>query len=121
MHPLSTGVFPCTIHEGMLEMKFTLAAALLIPFLGFSGEQTKQQLYLDTIDLNIPGIDSDKSIKYDFDIIYVRAPRFGDRGRSHWAEIAHPTTMDPGADLMLLHPDGSEEALVKVDDDCSVA
>jgi hypothetical protein len=31
---------------------------------------------------------------------------------SKWAEIAHPVSMDPGGDLMLLHPDGSEEVLV---------
>lgn len=98
-----------------------IAALLLIPVLAFSAEANKQQLYLDPIELNIPSIETDKSIKYDFDIIYVRAPRFGDRGRSHWAEIAHPTTMDAGADLMLLHPDGKEEVLVKVADDCSVA
>ena len=33
---------------------------------------------------------------------------------SRWAEVGDPRTMDPGADLMLLHPDGSEEVLVPV-------
>ncbi len=40
---------------------------------------------------------------------------------SQWAEIAHPALMDPGGDLMLLHPDGSEERLVEGGDDGSVA
>ena len=48
----------------------------------------------------------------DYDIIYVRAPRFGDNINSLWPEVFHPARLDPGADLMLLHPDGSEEFLV---------
>jgi hypothetical protein len=48
----------------------------------------------------------------DYDIVYVRAPRFGDNENSLWPEVFHPGRLDPGADLMLLHPDGSEEVLV---------
>jgi hypothetical protein len=59
---------------------------------------------------------SDPSVKVDYDIVYVRAPRFvardGKQRPSAWPEIAHPTNIDPGYDLMLLHPDGSEELLV---------
>jgi len=47
-----------------------------------------------------------------YDIVYVRQPRFGDNINSTWPEVFHPTRIDPGADLMLLHPDGSEEVLV---------
>ncbi|HUF61008.1 MAG TPA: hypothetical protein VMN36_02945 [Verrucomicrobiales bacterium] len=62
-------------------------------------------------------LESDPSANVDYDIVYVRAPRFveGSDGRlrpSAWPEIAHPTNIDPGYDLMLLHPDGSEEVLV---------
>ena len=85
-----------------------------------SSQEQKQKLYLDPIDVNPPPIKSDKAIKYDFDIVYVRAPRFGDQNRTQWTEIAHPALMDPGADLMLLHPDGSEEVLVKGGPDGSV-
>ena len=84
-------------------------------------ERVKEQTFPDPLDLNVPSITSDKSIRYDFDIVYVRAPRHGDLARSHWAEIAHPTTMDYGADLMLLHPDGSEEVLVKAEEGCSAS
>jgi hypothetical protein len=48
----------------------------------------------------------------DYDIVYVRQVRFGDMVNTTWPEIFHPARMDPGADLMLLHPDGSEEVLV---------
>ena len=47
-----------------------------------------------------------------YDIVYVRAPRFGNNDNSLWPEVFHPARLDPGADLMLLHPDGSEERLV---------
>ena len=52
-------------------------------------------------------IATDKAVKYDYDIVYVRAPRFGDERPGRWAEVFNPMNMDPGADLMLLHPDGS--------------
>ena len=59
---------------------------------------------------------SDRAVKVDYDIVYVRAPRFvtrnGKEKPSAWPEIGHPTTIDPGYDLMLLHPDGTEEVLV---------
>ena len=47
-----------------------------------------------------------------YDIVYVRQPRFGDLVNTTWPEVFHPASIDPGADLMLLHPDGSEELLV---------
>src|SRR5262249_45368821 len=61
---------------------------------------------------------SDPSVKLDYDIVYVRAPRFvpGREGKprpSAWPEIAHPTNINAGYDLMLLHPDGKEELLVR--------
>jgi hypothetical protein len=85
-----------------------------------AGEQ-RERLYREPIDLQVPPISSDPSVRYDYDIAYVRAPRRGDRARSFWAEIAHPTLMDAGADLMLLHPDGTEEVLVKAEEGCAVA
>jgi len=55
----------------------------------------------------------------DYDIVYVRQPRFGDNQNTTWPEIFHPGRIDPGADLVLLHPDGSEEILIDCTD-CSV-
>ncbi|MDA1013939.1 MAG: hypothetical protein O3A00_05735 [Planctomycetota bacterium] len=68
--------------------------------------------YPDTINVNVPHVSTDKSIQFDYDIVYVRTPRKGDEARSLWTEIAHPGLMDAGGDLMLLHPDGREEVLV---------
>jgi hypothetical protein len=47
-----------------------------------------------------------------YDVVYVRQPRFGDNTNTIWPEVFHPARLDPGADLMLLHPDGREEVLV---------
>jgi len=47
-----------------------------------------------------------------YDIVYVRQPRYGDEVNTTWPEVFHPARLDPGADLVLLHPDGSEEVLV---------
>jgi len=49
----------------------------------------------------------------DYDIVYVRQPRHGDNQQAVWPEVFHPTFVEPGSDLMLLHPDGSEEVLVE--------
>ncbi|MBV1920462.1 MAG: hypothetical protein KUG73_07245, partial [Pseudomonadales bacterium] len=54
-----------------------------------------------------------------YDIIYVRQVRLGDNQNTTWPEIFHPGRMNPGADLVLLHTDGSEEILVDCDD-CGV-
>lgn len=68
--------------------------------------------YPDPISLDIPHVSADTVVKLDYPIVYVRTPRKGDDVNSMWAEIAHPVQMDPGGDLMLLQPDGSEEVLV---------
>ncbi len=54
----------------------------------------------------------DLRAQVDYDIVYVRQARFGDMVNTTWPEIFHPGRMDPGADLMLLHPDGTEEVLI---------
>jgi hypothetical protein len=71
-----------------------------------------QEQTSETHKLDPPAVSSDRSIKYDYDIVYVRVPRRGDNFNSRFADVFNPTRMDPGADLMLLHPDGSEEELV---------
>lgn len=48
----------------------------------------------------------------DYDIVYSRVPRKGDTTRVGLPEVLHPITVEPGTDLMLLHPDGTEEVLV---------
>lgn len=48
----------------------------------------------------------------NFDIVYVRQPRYGDNTNTTWPEVFHPANLEPGADLILLHPNGNEEVLV---------
>src|SRR5262245_31339292 len=64
-----------------------------------------------------PHWSKDPAIKIDYDIVYVRAPR----GKFAWPDNGAPTLLDPGADLMLLHPDGKEELLVEGGSKGSVA
>jgi len=90
--------------------------ALLVGFIGLmlSAAVVAQDtpLYPDPINMTVPPIGSDDTVEYDYDIVYVRAPRKGDDTNTRWAEIVRPTQMEPGSDLMLLHPDGTEEVLV---------
>jgi hypothetical protein len=87
---------------------------LLLTVLPAGSQEKKEQLFLDAIDVKVPPIAADKTIKYDYDIVYVRAPRAGDKvHKRFFTDFSSPVTLEPGADLMLLHPDGSEELLVK--------
>ncbi len=79
-----------------------------------------EQLPQGPLDCQPKPIAADPTIKYDYDIVYVRAPRFekekGPKGQdrpTRWAEVGHPTAAPAGADLLLLHPDGSEEVLIQ--------
>jgi hypothetical protein len=77
------------------------------------GQTPKEPLFKDPINVVVPHISTDKSIQYDYDIVYVRAPRAGDKvHKRFYTDFSQPVTMEPGADLMLLHPDGREELLV---------
>src|SRR5215212_6559695 len=61
----------------------------------------------------VPTVSTHPAIKYDYDIVYVRTPRKGNAPHSsRWADASLPMNVDAGGDLMLLHPDGSEERLV---------
>src|SRR5262245_62510895 len=66
-----------------------------------------------------PTIKTDKSVKYDYDIVYVRAPRTvkGKDGKvqqaSVWPDASNPENLRASTDLMLLHPNGKEEVLVE--------
>ena len=61
----------------------------------------------------------DSKIGICYDLVYVRQVRYGDSQNTTWPEVFHPGRLDPGADLMLLHTDGTEEVLVDCTD-CGV-
>ena len=65
-------------------------------------------------NVEVPKISTDSTIKYDYDIVYIRTPRKGNAPHSsRWPDATLPLNVDAGGDLMLLHPDGSEERLVE--------
>ncbi len=95
-----------------------MAVAVWVALLASSPALLKAQSpddrpFLAPINVDVPDVRTDPSVTIDYPIVYVRAPRFGDEKNSHWAEVGDPTRMDPGADLVLLKPDGSEEVLVE--------
>ena len=63
-------------------------------------------------------ISTDKAVKYDYDIVYVRAPRAAkskdgkERLAMVWPDASEPFSMHASTDLMLLRPDGKGEVLV---------
>jgi hypothetical protein len=95
---------------GKLLALFVITALITYPAMG----QQKEKLYLAPLNVEPQPIAKDVAVKYDFDIVYVKAPRPVGKVASRWAEVGDPRTMDPGAALMLLRPDGSEEVLVPV-------
>ena len=96
--------------------KARIALALLVPATfgappAFA--EPKEVLFPHPINTTVPHIRTDPSVRYDYDIVYVRAPRAGDeKHKRFYTDFSQPVTMEPGADLMLLHPDGTEELLV---------
>jgi Hydrazine synthase alpha subunit middle domain len=107
---------------GALLILFGAGMCLAVAQQGTARKEVRpeEQLFLEPINVNPPHISTDKSVKYDYDIVYVRVPRKGDKGRTSWTDISHPALMDPSGDLMLLHPDGSEDLLVAGGEDGSV-
>jgi len=79
-----------------------------------TAQDKKPELHLAPTNVAVPSVSTDPTVKLDYDIAYVRAPRAGDKvHKRFFTDFSSPVTMEPGADLMLLHPDGKEELLVK--------
>ncbi|HEY1189471.1 MAG TPA: hypothetical protein VGE74_17595, partial [Gemmata sp.] len=96
-----------------MSLRISLFAGLALVFISLAGAQPQPPDVSGPINVSPKPIASDKAVKLDYDIVYVRALRNGDKVGTNWPEIANPVFMDPGADLMLLHPDGTEEVLVR--------
>jgi hypothetical protein len=65
-----------------------------------------------------PSVASDRSVKYDYPIVYVRVPRPYPKAYyqiNHLNQAGLHQTNAPGAELRLLHPDGRDESLVPVE------
>src|ERR1043166_8637936 len=86
------------------------ALGLLLSNLDWLAGQTKSK---GAFNIVVPKGLTDSSIKYDYDIVYVRTPRKNNLPHSsRWADASLPMNVDAEGDLMVLHPDGSEERLV---------
>lgn len=86
---------------------------VLVSLLNSMAVAQDELLFKESLDVNVPHVSTDPSLKLDYDIVYVRADRAGDKiHKRFYTDFSQPVTMEPGADLMLLHPDGSEELLV---------
>ena len=76
----------------------------------------REPRFPDQLDVSVPHVSTDPSIRIDYDIVYVRAGRSGDKiHKRYYTDFSQPVTMEPGADLMLLRPDGTEEVLVEAE------
>ncbi|HVR76116.1 MAG TPA: hypothetical protein VMT52_17425 [Planctomycetota bacterium] len=77
-------------------------------------DATEDQRFTEPLDVEPRPISTDANVRYDYDIVYVRARRAGDEvHKRYYTDIATPVYLEPGADLMLLRPDGSEDLLVE--------
>lgn len=93
-----------------MSIRLSLIGLVLMVAVAACAEET---LFKQTLNVNPPHISTDKTVRWDYDIVYVRGQRAGDEvHKRFYTDIAAPVTLEPGADLMLLHPDGSEELLV---------
>jgi hypothetical protein len=98
----------------MKRLVSLLALGLVIAIVPvLSGQEKKPR----PLSVRPPRITTDAAVHYDYDIVYVRAPRKGDDKQIAWAEVFAPLRGEPGSDLMLLHPDGTEDVLVAAGDD----
>ena len=97
-----------------MKTRSCLALLALVAALAAAAPPAKRQVKSPPPPLSVqpPRIASDRSVTYDYDIVYVRAPRHGDDRQIAWTEVFSPLRAEPGSDLMLLHPDGKEEVLV---------
>src|SRR5262245_40545749 len=112
-------MFPVTSHrettsQGGVLMHRLFAAALSVSLAAVLFAADTPPVKLDPVPKPLK---SDASVKIDYPIVYVRAPRVLKNGAGKdvptaWPEFGHPTHIDPGYDLMLLKPDGTEEVLV---------
>ena len=56
----------------------------------------KEPLFLKNLNTKIRPIASDNSVKRDYDIVYVRAPRAGDEvHKRFYTDFSAPITMEP--------------------------
>src|SRR5262249_60494126 len=104
----------------LMRMKYPAAGLLgLVILMGaMAAGESEYKPPQRPLRVDPPHISTDKSVKYDYDIVYVRAPRVvkGADGKEHqahvWPNASEPESLHAPTDLMLLHPNGRQEVLV---------
>jgi hypothetical protein len=90
--------------------RLAFAALLFSPLVAWCEEEP---LFNEKLNVVVPPLNGDPALKIEYDIAYVRAQRAGDEvHKRYFTDFSSPLIIEPGADLILLHPDGSEELLV---------
>src|SRR5262245_50762028 len=103
----------------LLKLVRTATAVLVVMGLFAASAVPKDNPWQRPLRRHPPPVATDKSVKYDYDIVYVRAPRLvkgrddRDQQAPVWPNASEPTNLRATTDLMLLHPDGSESVLVE--------
>ena len=89
-----------------------LAAGLLVPFLP-AALAARPALQLPIANYKLPAspLPNCTPNVVNYDLVYVRAPRYGDHTNSVWPDDVRPLQADPGGQLRLLHPDCTDELL----------
>src|SRR6516225_2112297 len=86
---------------------------LVVGVMGPAGALAEKPDRKGPFNIVVPKVSTDPTIKYDYDIVYIRTPRKGNAPHSsRWPDASLPLNVDAGGDLMLLHTDGTEEVLV---------
>src|SRR5262249_22762365 len=96
-------------------------AVLALVALSATAQMREEKRYLGPLSLDVPHVSKDPSVKLDYPIVYVRAPRRDPTGPSKWAEAGDPRAMEPGSVLIVIYPDGKENVLVPVEPHESIA
>src|SRR4051812_30546821 len=79
-----------------------LAVLLLVALSVLARE--REAKYPGPLAMDVAHVSKDPSVNLDYPLVYVRAPRKEANGRSKWAEVGDPRSMEPGAELVLLQP-----------------
>ena len=64
-----------------------LFVALLVAEGAYSQPAAADDVPAADFKMDVPNISTDASVTIDYDIVYVRAPRFGDEKLTRWAEV----------------------------------
>ena len=65
---------------------------------GADADKVEKRSKQGPFDVVTPYISSDRSVKYDYDVVYVRTPRKGNAPHSsRWADASLPMNVDAGA------------------------